>query len=447
MAKIMQKQANTMSGSGLFLLGIGGIIGAGYFLGIGIAVQQAGPAVLISLLLGAFIMAQVLGTQIHLTMNHPLEGSFRAYATEQLSPFVGYLQGWLYYIASMLTLGSEAIAMAVFARLWFPFLPLWILALTFTVIVVGINLFGVAIFTKLEGFLSVIKIAAILLFVAIAGIWRWVTFPNFTGRLLMSLTEPHGFMPHGINGVFTSMLVVIFAYSGIGVLASATTQLRDLQEAKRAATGVILGITLLYLLSMLALLTSVPANSVGTSSSPFVFALQQLHYGWLAQFLNVVILLAAFTVMAGALFSSVLITQAMVDDRIAPRFLRRKPGQKVAYRAVIFSSFGAVAAIVLSYVLPSQVYNDLISSTSFITLLNWIIMILTWLVYMRHHRHEALIPVGWVRGGRITAWLTIIVILALAIAAFLEPSLRYGGLAALAIIVFIMLTYPIVMRR
>lgn len=435
-----------LSLGGLVLIGVGGIIGAGYFLGIGLAVVQAGPGILLGLVLGALIMSQVLGAVTSMSVNHPVKGSFRTYAEEMFGPFIGYFQGWLYWLASVLTIGSEAIAMAVFARLWVPQMPMWALALIFTGLIFVLNAFGVAAFSKLEGALSALKIVALIMFCLVILLVGLQLIAG-TGVHPEFLFSHGGFLPHGIQGVLQSMLIVIFAFSGIGVMATATSELRKPRDASLGATLVIVGLFSIYFLSLLALLTVVPWWKVSVSSSPFVLAFTMIHLPLLASLFNAVILVAAFTVMAGALFSAVLIMQNMAHVGEAPRFLRRKEHAKISFRALVLSALGAVVAIMISYVLPSQVYSYLVSATSYITFFNWVVILLSWLAYKRRHKAEHLYQVIWVKAGAVPIYATIIAIVTLTITSLGSADQRMGGAAALLVALIIAIPYPLLARK
>src|ERR1700722_4054854 len=123
----------------LQLMGIGGAIGAGFFLSSGVAISQAGPALLIAYVLtGAviFLMMRALG---ELTLAHPASGSFSSYATQFIGPLAGYITGWSYWLASMLVSIAEITGIGLLLHHWLPHTPQWIPALCATVLLYGIN--------------------------------------------------------------------------------------------------------------------------------------------------------------------------------------------------------------------------------------------------------------------------------------------------------------------
>jgi len=436
----------SLSLAGLIFVGVGGIIGAGYFLGIGLSIQQAGPGILVGFLIGAVIMSQVLGAITSLAVNHPVAGSFRAYAQEMFGPFLGYFQGWLYWLSSLLTVSSEAIAMAVFARVFVPHWPIWLLAFVFTAVVILLNAFGISAFTKIESLLAGFKIVALVGFCAIV-LLVGLSVIGGAGVHLEYLTARGGFLPHGLFGVLQSMLIVIFAYAGIGVVATAATELRHPDDAGRAAIWVVLGLVVLYVGSLFALLITVPWWALGTSTSPFVYALSAMHVQFVADLFNVIILIAAFSVMAGALFSALLILRNMAHVHEAPHVLGSR-ARGWSYLGLAVTSLVSLLAIGVSYILPSQVYSYLISASSYFTFFNWVVILLAWRSWAQREvqARRPFFRSAWLKGGSVALWATIIAIVTLAAFSLGDASQRMGGVAALVLSILVVCGYPLARR-
>ncbi|KUO95890.1 hypothetical protein ATW55_09170 [Ferroacidibacillus organovorans] len=433
-----------VSVTGLVLIGIGGIVGAGYFLGVGMAVSEAGPSILLGFVLGALLMSQVVGAITSLSVNHPVEGSFRTYAEEMLGPFIGYMQGWLYWLSSVLTIGSEAIAMAVFARMWFPAMPIWSLSLLFILLVLLLNAFGVNVFAKLESALAGVKLVALIAFIAIATFL--LLQPHTLHQAWIHLLS-RGWFPHGVLGMFQSMLIVIFAYAGIGVVATAITQLRHAEDAGRASGLIVFGLAALYILSLLALLLMLPWWQISTQTGPFTLALRFHHLFGVANLMNGVVLIAAFTVMGGTLFSAVLILSSMAKAMQAPHFLKKRPERFGGLPALMVSVAGVVLSILISFKLPASIYNDLISASSFFTFFNWVIILFSWMRYKRMHRDDVHDQSAFLRFGGVTLWATIVVIIALAGFALTNVDQRMGAMAAAMLFALVAVFYPLVRKR
>lgn len=190
-------------------LGIGGVIGAGFFLGSGLAVREAGPSVSLSFLIGGIIMMQVLGAMTSINVNRLERGSFRVYVEEFLGSYAGFLIGWAIFISSILGIGSEAIAMGVFVHLWMPRIALPILATTFTVIIILLNVMNMKNFGRIESGMAAVKALAIMAFIFL-GSYAFLTKIGFTKASPFS--SVHAFFPKGYSGLFPFQELVLLQW-------------------------------------------------------------------------------------------------------------------------------------------------------------------------------------------------------------------------------------------
>ena len=439
--KQVQSDKQSMSIWELILVGVGGIIGAGYFLGSGSPIRTAGPSVLLAFLVGGFITTQTVGALNTLATYHPSEGAFKAYADMYLGRFTGYMQGWTYYLTSILTISSEAVASAIFVRLWVPSVPIWVLSTVFAAIVILINAFGVKNFGLVESFMSVIKIAALVGFIVVVGLFLFGWHVQSTGTTpkLGSLFSG-SFFPHGFGGLGQSMLIVIFAYAGIGVFGTAAVELKHPKRLDMGGFTTMGLLTGLYLLSIAGVLLILPWSKVSTQISPFVQAIQALHLGVLADILNAVILVASFSVMAGSVFSANQILASLGHGGEAPKFtVKTSKKRHTHYGALITTAVGIAIFIAVSYVLPSSVYNLLISSSSFFTFFNWFIMLSTLIAWRRKEPQNGVSKLSF--GQPFTTWLTMVLIVVLAGYALFERDQRLGFYVSLGMSILLVVGY------
>jgi len=441
---------NGLSVRGLTLIGIGGIIGAGFFLGCGLPIRTAGPAVLVAFLFGGLITAQVIGALTSMAINHPTQGSFQVYAEMYLGRFAGYLQGWTYYLTSVLTISSEAVAMAVFVKLWLPHLQTVLLAAGFAAIIVAINAFGLKSFERIESIMSVLKIGALIGFI-VYGIVLFAVFRGHAGSINLGatpMTRAAGgsFVPHGWAGVLQSMLIVIFAYAGIGVFASATAEVKHGRDIDKAALWTIALLTGLYLASIALVLWFVPWQRINTSASPFVAAITANGSVVFAAIFNGVIMVAAFSVMAGALYSANRILVALGHSHDAPRFVTFQSRQGTAWTALLLSAILIAVALGVSAILPANVYGFLVSASSYFTFLNWFLILLSFIRWQARrdtlHQFTSILSFG----KPVSTWLTAIVLVGLAAYGLFQRDQRMGFYAALAIAGILSIIYWFAVR-
>jgi L-asparagine transporter-like permease len=427
-----------MSLTELVFIGVGGIIGAGFFLGCGLPIRTAGPAVLISFLVGALITAQVLGALTSVAASYPIEGSFKVYADMFLGKFAGYLQGWTYYITSILTISSESVAMGIFTQVWFPHFPTGLSSSGYALIILGINLFGMKSFGRIESIMTVVKLGALVGFLVFAAYLLFGHGAN-TPHLPLRVHGKSGFFPTGFSGVMSSMLIVIFAYAGIGVFGTAAVELRRKEQITAGGAWTLAILTTLYVLTIGAILLIEPWWGLNTSTSPFVAAFQHAHFGWLAQAVNAVILIASFGVMAGAVFSASQILYSLGKAREAPRLVMYETKRGVRMGALGLTTIGIAIALTISYLLPANVYNFLISASSFFSFFNWLMILWTFLKWKKKMQVEKK-PIQISRlsfGQPVSVVLTMVVILVLAGYALLQRDQRFGFYSFIVILLIV----------
>lgn len=276
-------------------IGIGSLIGTGFFLGSSLALNQAGPSVVFAYLLGGAIMSQVLGEMTSIGINRSSNRTFRYFSEELLGPYIGTLLGWCVFVSGILTVCSEAIASGVFLSYWFPHIPITALAYSVLFTVIGINVFGLARLGFVESGMSFVKISALILFV-ILGV-RFI-FLNGTPVEPTPLSGFQAFFPNGISGILQSMLIVIFSYGGVSAVAMASSEVKDpKRDIPKASIMMTLGITFLYSASSLLIAFLYRWDLLNTSESPFVTALTVIGIESASSIMNAIILISTISVM------------------------------------------------------------------------------------------------------------------------------------------------------
>ncbi len=376
----------TLSMTALSGLGIGGIIGAGFFLGSGIVIRESGPLVVGTYMLGGVILAEVMGAITSLAINVPVRTSYQEYIDRFLGSYLGFFLGWAVVISGILSIGSEAVAMAVYSRTWVPSIALGVFAVTYVLIIVGLNLFGLANFGTIESLMSGVKTVVLVGFMAVAALFMigWLHHPSTIG--VPVLLSRGGLAPHGLLSVLRGMLIVIFSYAGVTTLAMATSHAKDpAADIPRAAIVTTAGVVMLYAGSVLALLLLVPWTLLSPHQSPFVTALDHFGLGLPASVFNGAILVASFSVMAGTFYATewMLITIALRRD--APRLFRHQ-GRGRPWAALIATATAVLATLVLAFTLPRTVYTDLTAASSYFSFVNWLLILLAFAVWHQRAR-------------------------------------------------------------
>ncbi|MGH8134109.1 MAG: amino acid permease, partial [Steroidobacteraceae bacterium] len=284
----------------IVMIGLGGAIGTGLFMGSGLAIGYAGPAVIVSYALAGFVALVMVFSLSEMAVVHPTAGSFGTYAESYLNPWAGFVVRYTYWMAQVIAIGGEAVAAGLYMTFWFPEVPVWSWALGFCLVLLYFNSRSVHNFGTVESWLALIKVTAIVLFIILgtASIFGLgspaVGFHNLTGL-------PGGFMPNGVRGLWMAVIVGIFSFNGIEVIAVTSGEARNPEIAIPAALRtMVFRLFLFYLLALTVIVTTVPWTATGVkivAQSPFVSVFQHSGIAPAAGIMNFVVISAALSSM------------------------------------------------------------------------------------------------------------------------------------------------------
>ena len=392
------------------MIGIGGAIGVGLFLGIGERLATAGPALILSYL--------VVSTVVYLLMlalgapatESSTTGAWVSYAREFVGNRFAFMTGWIYVALSAVAGVGEIAALAVYVQFWWPEIPGWIPSLVAAMTIVGCNLLSV----KLYGFIETWA-AAIL--------WN------------------QGFAPSGALQLVVVMTGVVFSFSAIEIVGVSAGEAKDPEESMpKAINSVVLRIAIFYIGSILVLSMLLPTSEYSGEQSPFVTALSSLNIPALAGIMNFVVLTAAISGVNATLYACVRLLRNLAAHGQAPEVM-----SKVSHRGVpsgallcifVFDLFG----IVLIYALgAADAFEVVLSACSVFVLFGWISIFVSHLGYRRQVDRGQVAPVHFkMPGAPVTNYvcLTFLVVLSLYIMFdFSNPHWYYSLLAGVLIIV------------
>jgi len=416
---------------GIVFLGLGSVIGSGFFLASGIVIQFAGPAAALGYLLGAFLLYRVMTALGDLALAFPKRRTFRGYLQETLGPTVGFLTGWNSWLSNLVAMASEVVAMGIFTRLWLPGVPLWVFTTGYALLAGLINLFGLDIVDQAEKFFSAVKILSLIGFAGLAA------FLLAGGRPVPGpLFSPTAFFPHGIGGLGQAMLIITFSF-GIGAVGVTVGRTENPRRMVPLAINLVtLGQAVLYVLPTLALVSLVSWRSISTRLSPFVLALHTVGLSTVDTVFNAVILSASLSLLVGSLFSGLAMLVSLARSHEAPAFLaRRLEWHKLHLPALAVTVTALVAVSFTAYFLPATAYGYVTSSAGFFSMLTWF-NILAGQAALRAGRKEGRVK-ALVTGGMAVA--AIIAIAAFALRAPRERIAVIFPLAALLVLLAIRL--------
>ncbi|MES2256978.1 MAG: amino acid permease [Pseudomonadota bacterium] len=395
-----------LSSGQMSMIAIGGAIGTGLFLGSGFAIGFAGPSVLVSYAIGALIAILLIACLAEMTVAHPTSGSFGSYAEHYVSPWAGFAVRYAYWASIVLAVGTEVTAVALYMQYWFPGSPAWLWIVLFSGCLVLVNALSVDIFGSVEYLFSTIKIAAIVAFILIGG-YLVYSAPQAGPIGFKNYLEHRGFFPNGAMGMWTGVIVSIFSYLGIEMVAVAAGEATD---PERAITGAfraaMLRLVVFYMLTLGIMLAIVPWQQAGSGTSPFVMAMQALHVPGAAGLINFVILVAALSAMNSQLYITTRTMFSLARAGQAPARFGKLSKRGVPLAALSLSCVGIGIAAVLSIAYPKASFMLMMAMSMFGAMFTWLMIFVTHYCFRRSWTREGRPPLAF----RIWAfpWLTML---------------------------------------
>lgn len=376
-----------LSRAQLVMIGLGGAIGTGLFMGSGVAIGYAGPAVILSYAIAAIAAVAMVFSLSEMAVVHPTAGSFGTYAEIYLNPWAGWIARYSYWMAQVIAVGGEAVAAGVYMTFYFPGTPVWLWSLGFAFVLLYFNSRSVHNFGSIEYWFALIKVVAIVFFIlvgaaSIFGLWTTpVGLHNLTGL-------PGGFMPHGFGGVWMGVILGILSFNGIEVIAVTSGEARDpVRSIPAALRTMALRLFLFYILALAIVVTFVPWTETGATvvtQSPFVRIFAHSGIRHAAGIMNFVVLSAALSSMNTNVYLCSRMLFSLSRGGYAPRFLGRLSANGTPITAILLSGACILVAAGLSKLTPLA-YNYLFGVALFDAIIVWIIILLSHLRFRSMH--------------------------------------------------------------
>jgi GABA permease len=373
----------------LSMIALGGVIGAGLFVGSGVVIKDTGPAAFLAYAICGLLIILVMRMLGEMAAANPSTGSFAAYAAKALGGWAGFSVGWLYWYFWVIVVGFEAVAGGKVLNYWFP-MPLWLSALCLMLLMTATNLFSVSSFGEFEFWFAGIKVATIMIFLAVGTLFVLGLLP---GRHMdfSNLTAHGGFFPKGVWAVFSAIVVVIFSMVGAEVVTIAAAESLDPQLAvARATRSVVARIAIFFVGSVFLLVVILPWNSVELGASPYVAALKHMGFPGADQVMNAVVLTAVLSCLNSGLYTSSRMLFVLADRREAPARLIKLSRRGVPYIAILCSSAIGFLCVIMAWLAPGTVFLFLLNSSGAIILFVYWLIALSEIVLRRRTPPERL---------------------------------------------------------
>ncbi|WP_330312003.1 amino acid permease [Streptomyces sp. NBC_00523] len=421
----------------LSMIALGGVIGAGLFVGSGAGIAAAGPSIVIAYAVSGLLVMLVMRMLGEMSAANPASGSFSVHAERAIGPWAGFTAGWAFWVLLCTAVGLEGIGAAKIVTGWLPGTPEWAWVALFMVVFLGTNLASVTKFGEFEFWFAALKVTAITLFLVLGVLAVLGVLPGTDAPGTANLSGEGGFLPNGSDGLVIGLLASVFAYGGLETVTIAAAEsenpVRGVATAVRTAMW---RIALFYVGSMAVVVTLVPWDDPKVVEvGPFYAALDHLGIGQAAQIMNVVILVALLSAMNANIYGASRMACSLVARGQGPKRLGRVSGG-VPRTAVLVSSVFGFLCVLLSYWRPDDVFPWLLNMTGAVILVVWIFIAVSQLILRARLEREApekLVVRMWLFPG-----LTVVALLAMAgifVLMLRQPSTRDQLLASGALTV------------
>jgi len=411
------------------MMAIGGAIGVGLFLGSSVTIRLAGPAVILSYILGAGIALIMSYVLTEMAVVHPVAGAFGVYAEKYLNPWAGFSVRATYGVAQIIAIGAEVTAAGIYISYWLPNVPQWIWLVLVSSALVALNSMQVNRLGEFEYWFAMIKVSAIVTFI-IVGIALIFGVGSRHAIGLANLTQHGGFFPAGWKGVWLSLTITVTSYMGVEIIAvTAGEAERPEITIPRAMRNIVYRLIGFYILAIAIMVTMVPWNQGGgtLSGSPFVSAFAAAHIPYAAAIMNFVVLTAALSSVNTNLYLATRMLFSLGRGGYAPAWMGKVSSNGVPHRALLASTGGIIAAILLAIFAPKNAFLMLYGTAVAGMLFVWLVILNTHLRFRCAISRERLLSLPMrLRAHPFFTVLGIVLLLAISVTTFFVDGLEWS---------------------
>lgn len=407
----------------LTLMGLGTAVGAGLFLGVGVGIRAAGPAILVAYAIAGLIVIAVMRMLGEMAAAHPSSGSFATYGRMAYGHWAGFLLGWLYYFLLIMACGAELTGASAMMASWFD-VPQWVPGLIVVVVLTAVNLAQVKGFGEFEYWFAMIKIAVIVGFLII-GVLLWLGVLPASGFVGFDNVRESGFAPNGVAGIAAGLLAVAFAFGGIEVVTIAAAESEDpADNVKRAVNSIIWRIAIFYLGSVAVITLLLPYATIdgadSAADSPFTAVLEMANIPGAAAFMEVVIVLALLSAFNAQLYGTSRLGYQQALEGDAPKWMAKTNANNVPMNSVLVSVVFAFLAVGLQWWNPPGMIDFIMSATGGCLIVTWIMITLSF-IKLHPRISESAVRV---HGATWVPWVTLAALVGLTVLMLFDDAAR-----------------------
>ncbi|MBL1080692.1 amino acid permease [Streptomyces actinomycinicus] len=362
----------------LSMIAIGGVIGAGLFVGSKAGIATAGPGILLSYALVGTLVVLVMRMLGEMSAANPTSGSFSAHADRALGRWAGFSIGWLYWFFWVVVLAVEATAGAQILEGWIPDIPQWGWALIVMIVLTATNLVSVGSYGEFEFWFAGIKVVAIGAFIVVGLLAVFGVLPGVDAEKasFSNLTSHGGFLPHGPGAILTGVLLVVFSFMGSEIATLAAGESEDPQRAVTKSTNsIIWRIGVFYLGSILVVVSLLPWDdkSIAKDGS-YVAALDSLGIAHAGEIMNFIVLTSVLSCLNSGMYTASRMAFSLGERGDAPKAFARVNSRGVPMTAILASVVFGFVAVFFNYLSPDKIFLFLVNSSGAVALFVWLVI-------------------------------------------------------------------------
>lgn len=430
-----------LSAAQMAMVSVGGSIGTGLLLGSGAAIQIAGPALILTYVIGAFLAWTVTNALGELASAHPGAGSFGLYADLYLNPWAGFVARYGYWFAIVVAVGAELVAASTYSRYWFPAVPGIVWVVVYAALLLLINLRAVGDYGSFEFWFAMIKVVTIVVFV-VAG-----SSLLLTGRVTPQYVNNGGFLPNGPVSPLLAVSFPLFSFLGLEMVAISSGEARTAREIPRATKIMFALLAFLYIGSTAVLVGFLPWNRAGVAQSPFVTVFVVAGIPAASTLMNFVVLTAALSGANANLYAASRMMFSLARSGHAVPALGRLNASGSPRLALLVSGIGVPLALISEHWAPRSAFLWLIGASLSGGMLAWCVGLSAHISFRRKLSHGDLAGlVMRAPGGAVMSAIGLIGILLAVASTWWVPQSRITIVSGLPYVVILSLAY-IVMRK
>ncbi len=359
------------------MMGLGSAIGAGLFLGTGVGIAKAGPAVLVSYLIAGFVVVCVMRMLGEMGAALPASGSFSHYARIGIGEWAGFVMGWLYWFMLIMVLGAEITGASAIVNDWLPAVPQWVIALVFVTFFAVVNLAKVSNFGEFEFWFAALKVAAIIGFLVVGVLLVFGLLPDTDPVGFTNLLGEGGFMPNGFSGIAAGLLVVAFAFGGIEIVTIAAAESENPERSIATAVRTVMWrISVFYIGAIGIMVLVLPWNDPELQDGPFVAVLERANMPYVSGLMELVVVIALLSAFNANVYGTSRMAFSLARRNDGPAALAKLSKTGVPTNAVLLSVFFGFVSVLLNWLLPDDLLGILLNAVGAALLVIWVFIVI-----------------------------------------------------------------------